>query len=389
MATKRLLGLLTAICLVAALPALAEDPASKPEAAGNAALQYWQAFGSLPHGDKDQEKLLEEWDRAPLDQASVKLVEGGKGALLFLHRAAKLPQCNWSLDYEDGPKMLMPHLEKARTLARLACLRARWKFHEGKPREAVDDVVATLTLGRRVGADPVLLSMLVGFVIERLAIQAVQADFAKLDPATLQYLAEKVDKLPQAVSLRQTVLGERDNFIDWMIRELKRAAGTDGWKEIAMVVIEPPQRERVFSEIQSGERFLQCLEEIRPLYEDMARLVTLPREQFDAQWPDFVSKKKSANVLADLLLPALDKVVNANRQAQTRITLLKAALAVAQGGEAKLKDFPDPGGNGPLTYKTLAAGFSLQSQTRDAKGELITFYAGQAPRHPPKKKEPN
>ena len=29
---------------------------------------------------------------------------------MYLHRGAKLPRCDWSLDYEDGVSLRLPHL---------------------------------------------------------------------------------------------------------------------------------------------------------------------------------------------------------------------------------------------------------------------------------------
>lgn len=374
------------LMLLFASSASAQPRAAKGDPADNAALRYWRAFDGFSQLNKEQEKILEDWRTTPLDQASAALVKDS-AALKGLHQGAKQAYCDWGLDYDDGVGMLLPHLARARTLARIACLRARWKFHEGKPREAVDDIVAAMILGRHSGADPVLISILVGYAIERMALEAVQADFAKLDPETLKYLAQKVEHLPQTATVRQAMLNERDSFITWMIREVKKteAAKPGTWKELVPMFTGQPENPQVLREATSADRFVQLLDELKPVYDEMAQLMALPPEQFAAQWPEFLSKKKSANVLAGLLLPALDKVVNASRQAETRITLLKAAIAVAQGGEAKLKDFPDPGGSGPFDYKPIAGGFRLQSRMRDAKGEPITFYAGQAPRQPAKK----
>jgi hypothetical protein len=367
--------------LLAFQPVSAQAPETKRAPTANAALRYWRAFDALSGLSKEQEKIVEEWRTTPLDQASAALVRDS-AALKGLHQGAKAPYCDWGLNYEDGVGMLLPHLARARTLARLACLRARWKFHEGKPRAAAEDVIAAMTLGRHTGVDPTLISILVDYAIERIAMEALQADFAKLDADTLKYLAEQLDKLPTVLTVRQAMLNERDTFITWMIREVEKAEveKPGSWKERVPMFTGQPDNAQVLKEATSAKRFVEMLEELKPVYDEMAQLMALPFDQFQAQWPEFLSKKKSANVLAGLLLPALDKVVNASRQAQTRVALLKAAIAVAQGGEERLKETSDPGGKGPFDYKTIPGGFRLQSQMRDAKGELITFYAGQAPR---------
>ena len=110
--------------LFAYQPVSAQALDGKGAPTANAALRYWRAFDALSGLSKEQEKIVEEWRSTPLDQASAALVRDS-AALKGLHQGAKAPCCDWGLNYDDGVGMLMPHLARARTLARLACLRAR------------------------------------------------------------------------------------------------------------------------------------------------------------------------------------------------------------------------------------------------------------------------
>src|SRR5947209_6298394 len=83
-------------------PATARATADDPDHGANAAMKYWQAFALLPSLDKDQEKLLAEWNKVPLDAAALKLIDRSRESRVYLHRGAKLPRCDWGLDYEDG-----------------------------------------------------------------------------------------------------------------------------------------------------------------------------------------------------------------------------------------------------------------------------------------------
>ena len=62
---------LVALCLSLALfpppHAMAQAPDARPDLAANAALKYWTAFALLPALDKDQEKLLDEWNKVGSD----------------------------------------------------------------------------------------------------------------------------------------------------------------------------------------------------------------------------------------------------------------------------------------------------------------------------------
>src|ERR1043165_5907826 len=85
-----------------------------PPVSDNAALQYWQAFAMMSPLDAKQEKLLENWDEAPLDDSTNKLLDQTHASLMFLGRGAKRQNCDWGVDYHDGVSMLLPHLGKAR-----------------------------------------------------------------------------------------------------------------------------------------------------------------------------------------------------------------------------------------------------------------------------------
>ena len=127
------------------------------DARANAAVKYLQAFCLMPALDKDQEKIVHEWEAAPLDAAAAKVVDQSRGALDYLHRGSKLTHCDWGLEYEDGIRLLLPHASKARLLAQLAALRARSEFEKGDAKAGVADVVAVLNLARHLQTDPIMI----------------------------------------------------------------------------------------------------------------------------------------------------------------------------------------------------------------------------------------
>src|ERR1700732_5408760 len=102
------------------------DPKANP--GDKAALKYWTAFPLLPSLNKDQEKLLENCTNAPFDAAALSLLEKSQGSRVYLLRGAKLERCDWSEDYEEGIRLLLPHLSKSRTLAHLGLFAPRTEF---------------------------------------------------------------------------------------------------------------------------------------------------------------------------------------------------------------------------------------------------------------------
>ncbi len=344
-------------------------PGSTPLAA-NAAVQYWQAIVQMPALDKDQEKLLlqdwnnvEAWHKIPLNPAAQKLVADSHGSLLYLYRGARLKQCDWGLDYRDGISLLMPHLAKSRDLARLAALRARFHFEQGNWKMARNDATAIMALSRHVGRDPIMISVLVRIGLEGIVVDLVAPYVPDLKASHADAVA-MFDDLPQAATLQQAITSEKENMARWIIQKLKDeekrqpGAGLKLWQNF-LSGSDVPQSLR---EPKSLEEPLRLMEKGLPVYDDLARLVALPNDQFAAEYPAFKQKTKEENPLAGTLLPAVDQIRSKDQRQQARVAMLLAGIAFVEGGEAKLKGIKDPFGDGPFEYKSLDQGFELKSK---------------------------
>jgi len=367
--------------LLLAWPSLApaQDPTQKSPLAANAALQHWQAFAQMQSLDKDQQKLLEEWSTVALDDPRLeKVLAAGQSSLLYLHRAARLPQCDWGLDYGDGVSLLLPHLAKARDLARLAALHGRVEAGRGNRGALRDDATAIMTLGRHVGRDPIMIAILVRYGIEGVAIDLVAPHVGEFklpaDQAAALFAA-----LPPAKEVKDTIDVEKRYFAAWIIKKLREeeqrqpGAGLKLWRNF-LDGAEIPEDVR---KIASVNEAIELGEKLLPLYDDLARYVAMPKAQFDAQYPAFKDKTKAANPLAGVIVPAVDQLLAKEHRHQVRIAMLLAAIAVAQGGPDKLKDSKDPFGDGPFAYRPLDRGFELQSKLI-FESQPVTLKVGQA-----------
>jgi hypothetical protein len=333
--------------------------------AANAALKYWQAFAHMPPRNDEQQRRIGDWRATPLDAQARRLVGDSQNSFLYLRRGAALPRCDWSLNYEDGIGLLLPQLDRSRTLTLLACLRARLALADGHPADALDDVLAVFALGRHI-AEPTMITLLVDYNIEQNAIDALALMLPKLDAAALRRVAERLDALPTAGTLEQTLVTERDYFSAWAIRWLKEQeqSGTGDLRaKVKTLLLGSEESEEILRLVddKSAKRLIQALEELGPFYEEQRRLVALPREQFLAQWPE-LEKRQSANATAKAMLPSVIKVVDARDCYRARFEMLKAAIAVAREGQAALAKHPDPFGHGPFEYKALPKGFELHSK---------------------------
>src|SRR5262245_27589636 len=134
--------------VLASLALAANAPAqTKPDLNANAALKYWRGFASLPKLDKEeQEKIIHEAATMPLTPHVKEVVKWSEASLHEMYNGAAVPDCAWCLTFEDGISALLAECPAARPLEGTACLRARLRFEDGKPGEALDDVFAALTL---------------------------------------------------------------------------------------------------------------------------------------------------------------------------------------------------------------------------------------------------
>lgn len=379
-----------ALCCLALLASpgrgRAEDVASVKDAGANAALKYWQAFAQLPTVSMEQEKLLKDWRTAPVDDAARRLIRESEAALRYLHRGASLQNCDWALDYDDGPGLLLPQLQKARTLAQLAALRARDRAERGEQAGALQDALDILVLARHVGKEPIFIIVLVGYAIEGIGYDALASFLPSLKPSDLKLIQDRLDHLPAAASLSQVLMTERKYMGGWLLQRIQAAEQTraGSWTEIVKAVfpagpefgIETKEIQQILN-IGSAEKATSLLRALLSEYDELKRLWEQGKAQFDQQYPSFRDRTRAANPFAKLLLPAMDKVSDAHARAMTRTALFKAALAVAQEGPEKLKTIRDPYATGTFEYQAQPPGFELRSHFK-YQGQPVTLTVGPA-----------
>jgi hypothetical protein len=123
--------------------ALASAQAKRPTETRNAALRYWMAFAELqdPPADKATAELLEKTaaGEAPWDEAKLgPILDKNEDAILMMQRATKVPECDWGLEYDQGPAASIAYVPRARVLARLNTLYGMRLAAGGKTQEAID-----------------------------------------------------------------------------------------------------------------------------------------------------------------------------------------------------------------------------------------------------------
>jgi hypothetical protein len=341
--------------------ARAQERFALPPLSDNAALQYYQAFVTIPAMSAEQEKLLEQWDTAQLGVGTSKLLDQCQTSFTFLHRAGQRPACDWGLDYDEGISLHLPHLAKARTLARLAMLDVRRSLAAGQVDAAGSRVGDVLALGRRVGGDYTLVSVLVCYAMQNMVVDTMAPHIPEMGVPYADAV-KAFGSLPPSPQLVHSVMCEK-RLAASIIRQLKEAESNrpGGWKEVWLAMASP-EMPSVLKSVDSLDEVIKMAEDFQGVYDELALLVALPPKEFDSKYPEFSKRAQAASPIAELLLPAMDKVIATQRRSEARLAMLMAAIAVAESGPEKLADIPDPFGDGPFTYRKLDDGFELSSQ---------------------------
>jgi hypothetical protein len=130
------------LALLLAAQQSAAQTAYPPETR-NAALRYWMAFADMqdPPADKATQELVDKvasgespWDEEKLGS----LLDKNQAAILAMHRATRLPDCDWGLEYREGVRTSIAYAPRARVLARMNTLYGLRMAARGDTQQAIE-----------------------------------------------------------------------------------------------------------------------------------------------------------------------------------------------------------------------------------------------------------
>ncbi len=93
----------------------------------------------------------------------------------LLEQAFKRPECNFNLKYENGAGVLLPHLSKMRTCARLLSAKALIESDAGKADKAFETILAGLRISNHLKNEPTLISQLVRIACDSIMINCMES----------------------------------------------------------------------------------------------------------------------------------------------------------------------------------------------------------------------
>jgi len=232
-----------------------------------------------------------------------------------------------ALDFSKGFAMLLPHLARMRSCARLLRADAAVNATEGNHAAAVDDIIAGMKLGDALALEPVLISQLVRIAIYGIMCNGVEGslDGADLSTELTDRLMAQVAQGDHRESFSESFAGEL-----YFGRQLFSAVRSGDRSGVPEGVDLGPLREEdelVYVGIMKGFIAASKL----PYYEAALKLHEL--EQETEGLPGTMTYSRQ-------LLPALTRACQAQARHEAMLDLMQLGILLEQY-KARTSSFPD------------------------------------------------
>jgi hypothetical protein len=366
--------------LILSLPAARGEPFRTDI---NPALLYYQAFlmaQDVSQADKDY-LGTNQWRGQKLPGQFGEIVAGYDNQFKLVREAAqqKVP-CDWGIDLSQGPETLLRHLAPAKAIAQAAQLRAMWDLQQGNQAGARDDLLAAFVLARNVSRDGTLIGVLVQDANEAIVYATVAGNFCQFSPETLKQLLDGFDAAPAWGTMAAAIRTEKLVFPDWLANKIRRLQQENPGNDTKVMETIRIRRyadderdtniwQRIFAASGgTSDGVLKLVQETEPLYPRLAKIMTLPLPEYEAQIQQFdAGIQKSQNPLVPVAFP---NSFQSARVKELRIqawqAMVRAAVEYKLHGESGLKSVMDPLGKGPFAFQRflfdgIDRGFELKS----------------------------
>ncbi len=313
---------------IALTPLVGSLGVASPALEANAATHYLDAVAKLPPRSEANDALVKDESKTRLDAAAKSFVDRSAPALEALRVGASIPRCDWgdrwttSKAFDSAPDLFMD----GRRLARVALLRARFAFRDEQVRVGVDLNVNAMIFGRHVAQGKVLIAQIFGLNIEQSALIATAVELPRITVDDLHYLSKRLDALPDLVSIRDVVMGERAFFLGYWV----------------------PNGDPKPSE-SDIKKYMKLSDRLAQVCDDPAGLASLSDDYKNE--PDYTGLIEGLIGLSENAIPNI----------KVRRAMLRAAIAIVERDPTAIDRVVDPIDGKPFDVRRWSTGFELTS----------------------------
>jgi hypothetical protein len=303
------------------IPQLARGQVAMPPESRNAALRYWLAFAELqdPPADQGTQEVLEKtaaglltWDESRLGP----ILDSNEVAILAMHRATKLPECDWGLEYNRGPRASIAYAPRARVLARLNTLYGMRLAAKGDSQQAVEAWLDGLQFSEHMAKGGTLIFSFIAkmSLVSNLTTLQRAASQGQLSAEQGMQAAAAVKAMPESGFDWGSALAYEEQTIEIALNELKTARDPANYFGKVMGHIAPPD----FTPPTSSE-----LASFRSLMGKAESALREPPEQASAKLTALQEQEKSLHVFFREMAPGFTNINKSRLEiAVSRRTLL-------------------------------------------------------------------
>ncbi len=316
--------LILAILIAAPAPARAQAKSVQPPETRNAALRYWLAFADMqdPPADKPTQDLLEKTAAgdAPWDESKLgPILDQNETAILAMHRATKLPACDWGLEYSRGPRASIAYVPRSRVLARLNTLYGMRLMANGDSQSAVDTWLDGIHFSQQVAQGGTLIFQLIGKM-------AMLSNFRALTSAAESHQLNDQEKTQALAAVRALPAGG----FDWaQALALEEATLEVGIQQMAQAE-NPSAYYKEMMDHDAPANFTapaaKDIAECRALFSDAEATMHLPTTQARERMLAIQARVSTLHPYFRETIPTLTKVNDARAEVEAARQKLLAAL---------------------------------------------------------------
>ena len=266
----------------------------------------------------------------------------------LLEQASKRPECNFNLRYGDGAAMLLPHLAKMRSLARLLCVKALIEADAGKTDKSFNTVLTGLRISNHLKNEPVLISQLVRIACDRIVINCLEPLSSKYS-ISQERMKSLITELENHVGTepfkkcmdteRICLAGVEFNKLlkrKYSIKELKALFGSsdDFFLKLVYIEVTPPFKPLLKKDFVC---YLSFMSDMKELYNMSYSESVIAGRNIELKLKTGISKYC---VLTRMLVPALTRVREQMSLHEAQIQVCRTGLAL-KIYKAKYGTYPD------------------------------------------------
>lgn len=375
----------TAIIFTGLLLTMISSPAQAlPPDPDNAALLYYQGFLSLPELSKEAIDHIEDVAKGEIkpDDQVREDISKCNSAIHFADAGAKLPACNWGVEFSQGFDTLMPQLAQMRLMSFVLLADARVRAADGDYRAALERCIMTDTFAYHAG-DDTFISYLVSLHVRYLAYSCIQ-DIIGRDAGDVEQLLwlknELAKSMVNTLSLTRPIKFEIEITTDLMrpenIEKLARVLADFDDKKISEIIRKADgktleQGRRIYSERMNS--MMSVLSTSMPYEEAHSQLKQL-EGNFDQNDP--------VSAAAKTFVPTVARIVTLKTRAEAHANALKAGIEIlldharkGRLGDTLPAELPKDAFSGKdFEYEKTKDGFILRCRGKDLDKDEINQY---------------